>query len=78
MKNKTHILSRIGVKMVMFYQTCISPFIGGKCTCRFTPSCSEYTKIAIEKYGFFHGCFMGVKRISRCRPGGGCGYDPVP
>ena len=78
MKTNQTILSRTGVKLVMFYQKCISPFIGGRAACRFTPTCSEYTKLAIEKYGFVHGCFMGLKRISRCRPGGGCGYDPVP
>jgi putative membrane protein insertion efficiency factor len=78
MKNKTGLLSRIGVKLVIFYQICISPFIGGRAACRFIPTCSEYTKISIEKYGFWRGIFMGIKRISRCRPGGGCGYDPVP
>ena len=76
MTNK--ILSNFGCKMVRIYQSCISPFIGGKCACRFIPTCSEYTRTAIEKYGLFRGCFMGIKRISRCRPGGGCGYDPVP
>jgi len=64
--------------MIHIYQMCISPIIGGKCACRFNPTCSEYTKQAIEKYGFFHGVWLGIKRISRCRPGGGCGYDPVP
>lgn len=78
MKNNLTLLSRIGIKMVRFYQYGISPFIGGKCACRFSPTCSEYTKQAIEKYGFFHGCFFGIKRILRCHPHGGYGYDPVP
>lgn len=73
MKNKSFALWLIGV-----YQKYISPAIGGKCACRFTPTCSEYTKQAIEKYGVFRGCVMGVRRICRCRPGGGYGYDPVP
>lgn len=64
--------------MVRAYQYIISPIIGGKHSCRFTPTCSEYTKQAIEKYGAVRGTFMGIKRISRCRPGGGFGYDPVP
>lgn len=64
--------------MIRIYQICISPFVGGRCACRFYPTCSEYTRIAIEKYGFIRGVWMGIKRISRCRPGGGCGYDPVP
>ena len=75
---KNDFFTRIGCKLVRFYQLCISPFIGGRAACRFIPTCSEYTKQAIEKYGLFRGTVMGIKRISRCRPGGGCGYDPVP
>ena len=77
-KNHSDFLSKVGCRMVKIYQICISPFIGGRCACRFTPTCSEYTKQAIEKYGLFRGSWLGMKRISRCRPGGGCGYDPVP
>ena len=69
---------KIGCKLVDLYQMCISPFIGGKCVCRFLPTCSEYTKQSIIKYGLVRGVYMGIKRISRCRPGGGYGYDPVP
>ena len=75
---KNDFLTKIGICLVRFYQLCISPFIGGRAACRFIPTCSEYTKQAIEKYGFWCGTFLGLKRISRCRPGGGCGYDPVP
>lgn len=64
--------------MVRAYQSAISPFIGGRAACRFTPSCSEYTATAIERYGVIRGVTMGLRRIMRCRPGGGCGYDPVP
>ena len=71
-------LSKIGLGLVRFYQSCISPFIGGRAACRFIPTCSEYTRQSIEKYGFFRGVCMGIKRVSRCRPGGGFGYDPVP
>ena len=78
MESKSDIFTCIGVFFVRIYQICISPFIGGRCVCRFTPTCSEYTRQAILKYGFFRGIYMGGKRISRCRPGGGCGYDPVP
>lgn len=46
--------------------------------CRYNPTCSEYMKIAIEEYGTLKGCFLGIKRILRCNPWGGCGYDPVP
>ncbi len=46
--------------------------------CRYNPSCSEYMKIAIHKYGTIRGLFLGTKRIFRCNPWGGSGYDPVP
>lgn len=78
MPNKPSLFARGAISLVRFYQRHISPVIGGRNTCRFTPSCSEYTAIAIAKYGVFRGVKMGVQRIARCRPGGGCGYDPVP
>ena len=45
--------------------------------CRFTPTCSEYTRQAIEKYGAFKGLWLGIKRISRCHPWSEGGYDPL-
>jgi putative membrane protein insertion efficiency factor len=77
-KNHNNFFTRAACKTVRLYQICISPFIGGRAACRFTPTCSEYTKQSIEKYGVIKGTWMGMKRISRCRPGGGYGYDPVP
>ncbi len=77
-KRHNNFLKIIACKLVRIYQICISPLIGGRCACRFIPTCSEYTKQAIEKYGVSKGTWMGIKRISRCRPCGGCGYDPVP
>jgi putative membrane protein insertion efficiency factor len=76
--SKNDFFTRFGCALIRGYQRCISPFIGGHAACRFTPTCSEYTRQSIEKYGFIRGCLMGLNRISRCRPGGGCGYDPVP
>ena len=75
---KPSFLARGALCAVRFYQRNISGVIGGKNACRFTPSCSEYTATAIAKYGAFRGVYMGIRRILRCRPGGGCGYDPVP
>jgi putative membrane protein insertion efficiency factor len=68
----------IAVFFIKIYQIAISPLTGGRAVCRFTPTCSEYARQAIEKYGFMRGAGMGLRRILRCRPGGGFGYDPVP
>ena len=46
--------------------------------CRFTPTCSEYMRQAVMKYGVFKGFWLGIKRICRCHPGNPGGYDPVP
>lgn len=46
--------------------------------CRFQPTCSEYTLEALEKHGAFRGTLLSVRRLSRCHPWGGSGYDPVP
>jgi putative membrane protein insertion efficiency factor len=47
-------------------------------TCRYAPSCSEYAIIAIRKYGAIKGSWLATKRLMRCHPWGGSGYDPVP
>lgn len=46
--------------------------------CRYTPTCSEYMKQAIERFGVIKGIKLGIKRILRCNPKGGYGYDPIP
>lgn len=61
--------------LLKIYQQYISPWKGA--TCRFYPSCSQYAVEAIEKYGVFRGCFLGIKRISKCHPWHPGGYDPV-
>jgi len=58
------------------YKLTLSPYIGQ--ACRFRPTCSEYTAEALIIHGPLKGGCMGVKRICRCRPGGGVGFDPVP
>ena len=67
---------------IRFYQIFISPvihFIGGPNSgCRFTPTCSQYFLEAVQIHGVLKGCFLGLKRIMRCAPWGGQGYDPVP
>lgn len=67
------------IGLIRFYKKLISPLaekIFGH-ACRFTPTCSEYTIEALEKFGAAKGLFEGVKRILRCNPWGGFGYDPV-
>lgn len=61
---------------IKFYQRCISPFTPP--VCRFTPSCSHYAVEAIVKHGPVKGLWLAIKRIARCNPWGGSGYDPVP
>lgn len=64
------------ISIIKFYQVFFSPVLGK--TCRFNPSCSNYTKLAIEKFGILKGLFMSTKRILRCNPWGGSGHDPLP
>ncbi|MBR4303407.1 MAG: membrane protein insertion efficiency factor YidD [Bacteroidaceae bacterium] len=69
-------ISYLLILPIKFYRLCISPLLPP--SCRFTPTCSQYAIEAISKYGPFKGMFLAVKRLLRCRPGGGSGYDPVP
>lgn len=69
-------MSQLLIKLIRAYQYIISPFIGP--SCRFTPTCSEYTADAICKYGAIKGTWLGIKRIKRCHPWNPGGYDPVP
>ncbi|CAM4349248.1 MULTISPECIES: membrane protein insertion efficiency factor YidD [Gillisia] len=64
------------ILLVKFYQGAISPLTPA--TCRYTPTCSQYTLVALKKYGFFKGGWMSLKRIVSCNPWGGSGHDPVP
>lgn len=62
--------------LILGYQHLISPFLPG--TCRYWPSCSHYGLEAIERFGMVKGGWLGFKRILRCHPWSGSGYDPVP
>ena len=76
MKKILDIVSRPFIGLIRLYQLIISPLLGPKC--RFTPSCSEYGIQAFKKYGLIKGGWLTIKRIARCHPWGGHGYDPVP
>ena len=72
-------LKRILIKIILFYQKNISVYFQKNGThCKFYPSCSEYTKQAIEKYGGCRGSWLAIKRLLRCHPWHKGGYDPVP
>ncbi len=62
--------------LIKLYQNFISPFTPS--TCRYQPTCSYYTKEALQKYGIIKGSQLAIKRILSCHPWGGKGYDPVP
>jgi putative membrane protein insertion efficiency factor len=62
--------------LVWLYRYTISPLLGAPC--RFQPTCSEYAVDALRRYGGFKGGWLMLKRIARCHPWGGSGYDPVP
>jgi putative membrane protein insertion efficiency factor len=66
----------VALAPVYFYKYCISPWMPA--SCRYIPTCSEYALQAIKKYGPLKGVWLTIKRISRCHPWGGYGFDPVP
>ena len=70
------LLAKFFLALIWFYQHCVSPYTPP--SCRYQPTCSEYTRQAIAKYGPLKGLWLGLKRILRCHPWGGSGYDPVP
>ncbi|MCC7191747.1 MAG: membrane protein insertion efficiency factor YidD [Phycisphaeraceae bacterium] len=68
-------VSRILIFLVYVYRATLGHFLGGHC--RYDPTCSQYMIDAIRKYGPWRGGWRGLRRIGRCHPWGGCGYDPA-
>ncbi|MDD4899664.1 MAG: membrane protein insertion efficiency factor YidD [Candidatus Omnitrophica bacterium] len=69
-------LKRIALGLIRLYQCFLRPLL--PCSCRFVPSCSEYAKEALERYGFFKGATLSLKRLLACHPfSGKSGYDPL-
>ena len=71
-----YLLGCFFLAIIQLYRWFLSPLLGA--ACRFTPTCSQYGKEAIEKFGPFKGAWLTIKRIGRCHPWGGHGHDPVP
>ena len=74
-----NIFTKVLIKIIKFYKYLISPLFGH--SCRYLPTCSEYSIDALKEYGFAKGIFLSIKRILTCHPfrflGGGHGFDPV-
>ncbi len=75
-KQKKSVLALLLHGLVRFYQLVISPLLGPRC--RFQPTCSHYAIEALQKHGGIKGGLLTAKRIAKCHPWGGFGYDPVP
>jgi len=69
-------MKKIFLLLIRFYQNLISPLLPP--SCRYVPTCSEYSKQAIIKHGAIKGFWLTLKRILKCHPWGGSGFDPVP
>lgn len=64
------------ILLIRFYQIAISPLFPS--SCRYLPTCSQYTLEALQRFGLIKGGWLGIKRILSCNPWGGSGFDPVP
>ncbi len=69
-------LAHLAALPVKAYRLLLSPWLG--LNCRYQPTCSAYALEALEKHGAIRGTWLAIRRIARCHPGGGSGYDPVP
>lgn len=72
----TTLAARAALGLIAFYRRAVSPLLPP--ACRYVPTCSAYAEEAIRKYGFARGSWLAARRLARCHPFGGHGYDPVP
>ena len=68
-------MSAVVIFAIRCYQQAVSPYLPA--VCRYEPSCSQYAADAVRQYGVIKGGWLGLRRLARCRPYGGSGYDPV-
>ena len=68
-------MKRLLIQLVLLYRVTLGRLLGGQC--RYVPTCSQYAMDAIDKYGAARGTWKAIKRICRCHPFGGKGYDPA-
>ncbi len=76
MAPRVTVASGVALALLRAYKLLLSPLFAG--SCRFHPSCADYTAEAVRTHGAARGIWLGMRRLSRCRPFGGHGYDPVP
>ena len=69
-------MKALAVGLIVFYQRAVSPYLPSGC--RYTPTCSHYSADAIAGHGVMKGSWLTLRRLARCHPLGGKGYDPVP
>jgi putative membrane protein insertion efficiency factor len=69
-------MKQVVLRSIWLYQKTVSPLL--PTSCRFLPTCSHYSHDAVTKYGIIKGSWLGAKRLARCHPFGGRGFDPVP
>lgn len=72
----SRMLARPLIGLVRLYRLLLSPWLGSNC--RFQPTCSSYAIEALQVHGVLRGTWLAARRIGRCHPWGGSGYDPVP
>jgi hypothetical protein len=76
MKHVSRLFIFFFISVIKIYQIFFSPLFGKNC--RFNPTCSNYTKLSIKKFGIIKGFYLSIKRLVKCNPWGNSGYDPVP
>ncbi len=69
-------MRRIVIFIIRLYQTLVSPYMAP--SCRYTPTCSQYSIEAIQRFGIFKGLWLSIRRLTSCHPWHHGGYDPVP